>query len=372
MEAAGPNHSVQYNLNDVLAGDSNFLWDPVAQTLTINGSLQGTVFTLCTNNAMVCMEGNDATGQWGNMFRPFATIQAAEAAAPSPSITNPCSIQILPGEHDITGLVKKPWILWSGAGSSATKIRSDDPIDFANPSFSTGDQNIDFSNIDFLTQINTDIHAIGGIGSGNYTATFRNCRFETGQTWKGRGFDQVFYYTCFSNNTPNRWISCSMSTYATPWFTDGVTPTNTLESQNGLESQLLAFFSLFLGALTVTGNATALLSMIGSVCPGGITVDQPTSIAYFLSAPTFGSVPVSTNGGVIIFVTTTDGVTNASTVSGTLLTDALNTLLAGPTHLDAAALAALNPKVLGRIYFNTDLSKLQFWSGAAYETVTSV
>lgn len=110
-QAAGANATVQFNLAGQLAGDSDFVYDPTANLLTVgNISATGNIFGNITANfsaniIYVATNGNDTTGD-GSLARPYATIDKGMAIANvSPK---PVSVHVAPGNYTINNPVTIP------------------------------------------------------------------------------------------------------------------------------------------------------------------------------------------------------------------------------------------------------------------------
>jgi hypothetical protein len=110
-QAAGANSTVQFNLAGQLAGDSDFVYDPTANLLTVgNISATGNIFGNITANfsaniIYVASNGNDSTGD-GSLARPYATIDKGLIVANT--TPKPVSVHVAPGNYTINNPVTIP------------------------------------------------------------------------------------------------------------------------------------------------------------------------------------------------------------------------------------------------------------------------
>jgi hypothetical protein len=280
--------------------------------------------------------GNDSTGVVGNLSFPFATISGAESAITDATDSKFYVLEIGPGSHDVTGIVKKPHVNWVGDSPSATKITvSSGSLDLANAVMVSGTHTSSFYGLSFNScPIATDAASVGG--SGTATWIFDTCTFNSTQTWTGRGGNDAVIYrgNCSLQSTPNVWDSVSVYLFDCLMTADGASSHKFTDATSG-SCQFFMVGTIALSTVRVEAATFCVGGVIGTVI-NLLEVDG-TAPNIYIDSGTLITDPSFSGGATsaqILLLSQSKRVSYAPSVSGNwspvpnIVSDALDQLAA--------------------------------------------
>jgi hypothetical protein len=240
------------------------------------------------------INGDDSAGQVGVIGAPFLTIAAAEAAITDAAEINQYVLMIGPGDHDVTGLVKKPDIKWQGQGAFLTRVQvTSGSLDLAHADYALAAHRTEFEGVRFNPcPIVCDLFTVGSTFRAQFQ--FKDCFFDSPSTFTGRSAeDSIFYFGGRIASTPNSWYS--MSVYIFGMFNTGDGgDVYRIASANGNFAQAFIFASLFGAPFKVEGVDFVITGFVGCIV-NELRVDGTAAVIYLEDSTTIAE-PVFSGG----------------------------------------------------------------------------